>query len=505
MTVPPRLRPQRAAGILLHPTSLPGRFGIGDLGPPAFAWIDTLVRGRQTWWQILPLGPTGYGDSPYQCFSAFAGNPYLVSPELLVRDGLLRSDDVANVNFIPSRVDYGAVIPFKNSLLDLASRRFHGGTAAALRAEYDRFVHEQGSWLDDYALFMAIKDAQGGKSWHDWPAPLRLRAESALTAARRDLNERFEQHRFAQFLFDRQWQALRAYAHHRGIKLIGDAPIFVAGDSTDVWAHPHLFLLDAERRQTVVAGVPPDYFSVTGQLWGNPIYDWAAAKAEGYRWWTARLQSGLRQVDLVRLDHFRGFAAAWHVPAGAATAENGTWIPGPGDDLFHQLGNSLGGLPLVAEDLGLITEDVDLLRKRFGMPGMRVLHFAFSDAENKYLPHNFDEQNTVVYTGTHDNDTTRGWYTTLPEKERDLVRRYLGRDGSDIAWDLIRLAWSSVADTAIAPLQDVLDLGVEARMNTPGKAEHNWCWRLNDGALTDAMLARLAEMTAIYGRESRPS
>lgn len=499
MTRSPKLRPQRLAGVLLHPTSLPGPFGIGDLGPMAFAWIDILARAGQTWWQVLPLGPTGYGDSPYQCFSAFAGNPYLVSPELLVRSGLLPAEEAASATASGERVDYGAVIPSKNKLIDHTAENFRANKGHSWRHAYERFVHEQASWLEDYALFMALKDSQGGTCWLDWPEPLRLRDANALHGARRELAQRIERHRFAQFLFDHQWQAVKAYAHQRGIKLIGDAPIFVAGDSADVWANPHLFLLDSARRPTVVAGVPPDYFSATGQLWGNPLYDWRAARADGFRWWCARVQATLRQVDVVRLDHFRGFAAAWHIPAGAATAERGEWVPGPGADLFDHLQRALNGLPLIAEDLGLITADVDQLRKQFGLPGMRVLQFAFSDEQNVYLPHNFDESNTAVYTGTHDNDTTRGWFAAAPEKERDFVRRYLGRDGSDIAWDLIRLAWSSVADLAIAPLQDMLDLGTEARMNTPGKAEKNWSWRLQE-QLTEPILNRLTELTTLYGR-----
>jgi 4-alpha-glucanotransferase len=504
MTSPQKLRPQRAAGVLMHPSSFPGPFGIGDVGPVAMSWIDALVQGGQTWWQVLPLGPTGYGDSPYQCFSAFAGNPYLTSPELMIRVGLLAKADLAGASFPADRTDYGAVIPFKNGLLDRAWENYSGGAGKSLRSAFEQFAAEQQAWLDDYCLFMAIKDSQGGKGWLEWPAALRMHEKSAVESARREHDKRIGRHRFAQFLFDYQWQAVKRYAHERGIWLIGDAPIFVAGDSADVWANPQLFLLDRDRRQTVVAGVPPDYFSATGQLWGNPIYDWDAARADGYRWWIARLQATLRQVDVVRLDHFRGFAAAWHVPAGSATAENGAWVPGPGADLFSHLERALHGLPLVAEDLGLITADVDQLRKQFSLPGMRVLQFAFSDPQNKYLPHNFDEQTTVVYTGTHDNDTTCGWYSALAEKERDFIRRYLGRDGSDIAWDLIRTAWASVADLAITPLQDVLCLGSAARMNSPGKAESNWSWRLPEGQLTTESLSRIADLTDVYGRNREP-
>lgn len=495
----PKIRSGRTSGLLLHPSSLPGPFGIGDLGPAAYSWVDALARAQQSWWQILPLGPTGHGDSPYQCFSAFAGNPALISPELLVRDGLLTEADVATAAFPPGRVDYGSTIPFKMGLLAHAWTRFCAGGATSLYPAFDEFRHQQGYWLTDYSLFMALKDAHGGSCWLEWPEPLRMRESAATAAASEKLAEKMSRHQFLQFLFFRQWISLRDYAHARGIKIIGDAPIFVAGDSADVWGNPQLFLLDAKRGQTVQAGVPPDYFSETGQLWGNPIYDWNAARQSGYGWWSARLAMSLTQVDLVRLDHFRGFAGAWHVPAGESTAIRGSWVPGPGADLFHKVQKDLGRLPLIAEDLGLITPDVDRLRETFGLPGMRVLQFAFSDPHNKYLPHNF-ETNTAVYTGTHDNDTTRGWFAGLKDDERDFVRRYLGRDGRDIAWDLIRTAWSSVADLAIAPVQDVLDLGGDARMNTPGKPDGNWQWRLADHALSDALVDRLAELTVLYSR-----
>jgi 4-alpha-glucanotransferase len=497
----PKMRPGRSAGLLLHPTSLPGPFGIGDLGPAAFAWIDALVRAKQSWWQILPLGVTGYGDSPYQCYSAFAGNPVLISPELLVRDGLLVKADLDALRFEPGSVDYTKVIPTKAAMLDKAWNQFRGGAAPTLRGPFDKFVHQNESWLADFATYMALKDAHGGETWQKWPAPLRLRQAAALANARTQHADRIGRHQFLQFLFLRQWSALKEYARAKGVKVIGDAPIFVAGDSADVWANPELFLLDKTGRQTVDAGVPPDYFSATGQLWGNPIYDWAALKKTGYVWWIARLKMNLTQVDLVRLDHFRGFAAAWHVPSGSATAVLGKWVPGPGADLFHAVKKALGGLPLIAEDLGMITKDVDDLRDSFGLPGMRILQFAFSDPNNKYLPHNYD-YNSVAYTGTHDNDTTRGWYANLNETDRDFVRRYVARDGSDVAWDMIRLAWGSTADLAIAPMQDVLDLGTDARMNTPSKPDGNWRWRMADGAFHERLIERLAEMTVLFGRST---
>jgi 4-alpha-glucanotransferase len=492
--------PARAAGILLHPTSLPGRFGIGDLGQAAYQWVDALARARQKWWQILPLGPTGYGDSPYQCFSAFAGNPFLISPERLVQDGLLKDNDLAGPNFPANRVDYGPVIEFKNRLSARAWDNFQAGAAPALRPAFEEFCGREARWLDDFALFMALKDAHAGKTWQEWQPEVVLRQPAALDEARRKLARAVGLHKFRQFLFSRQWRAVKQYANDKGIRLIGDVPIFVSGDSADVWANPGLFELDERRRPRVVAGVPPDYFSQTGQLWGNPLYDWQALKRSGYRWWIDRLHGTLEQVDLIRLDHFRGFEAYWEVPAGRPTAEVGRWVPGPGADLFEALRAALGGLPLIAEDLGVITPGVDALRERFHLPGMRILQFAFGGAtENRFLPHNY-EHHTVVYTGTHDNDTTRGWYAAIAEHERDHVRRYLARDGRDIAWDLIRLAWMSVADLAMAPLQDVLDLGTEARMNLPGRPAGNWGWRLQEAQLNFGTLDRLAELTTLYGR-----
>ena len=495
----PKLRPGRSAGLLLHPTSLPGPFGIGDLGPAANAWLDALARAKQSWWQILPLGPTGYGDSPYQSYSAFAGNTALISPELLLRDGLLVQADLDALRTAPGPVDYLAVVPAKAAVLERAWERFRTGAAPKLRGPFDEFVHGT-AWLADFATYMALKDAHAGETWQKWPATLRLREPGALAEARTRLADRIGRHQFFQFLFACQWAGVKEYAKAKSVKVMGDAPIFVAGDSADVWANPGLFLLDKAGRQSVDAGVPPDYFSATGQLWGNPIYDWPALKKTGYAWWIARLKMNLTQVDLVRLDHFRGFAAAWHVPAGSATAVKGEWVPGPGADLFHALRKALGRLPLVAEDLGLITKDVDALRESLGLPGMRILQFAFSDPNNKYLPHNYD-YNCVAYTGTHDNDTTRGWYAGLNETDRDFIRRYLARDGNDISWDFIRLAWASTADLAIAPLQDVLDLGPEARMNTPSVPEGNWSWRMPEGAFNDRLVDRLGELTTLYGRD----
>ncbi len=490
----------RSAGVLLHPTSLPGRYGIGDLGQAAYQWVDALVRAKQTWWQILPLGPTGFGDSPYQSFSAFAGNPYLVSPDLLTQDGLIEGADLAGFDFPPGPVDYGPVIDFKVRVLRRAWENYQRGGGSALRTAFEEFCARDAAWLDDFALFMALKDAHGGMDWLQWPTPLRLRQPAELTDAKRELNDAIGEHRFRQFLFFRQWEAVKRHANERGIKLIGDIPIFVSADSADVWANPHLFQLDAERRPRVVAGVPPDYFSATGQLWGNPLYDWQALQNTRYAWWVARVRATLRQVDVIRLDHFRGFEAYWEVPAGRTTAEVGRWVKGPGTDLFDTLRRELGQLPLLAEDLGVITPEVEAMREQLRLPGMRILQFAFDRAaENRYLPHNFDRQ-TTVYTGTHDNDTTRGWFSKLTNEERHGVLRYLGRDGSDIVWDLIRLAWSSVADYALAPLQDVLNLDSSARMNLPGRAAGNWAWRFTADQLTPVILDRLGELTSLYGR-----
>lgn len=490
----------RSSGVILHPTSLPGPHGIGDLGPAAFAWVDALASAKQKCWQILPLGPTGYGDSPYQCFSAFAGNPLLVSPDGLREDGLLDADDVRGSSFPPDRVDFGPVIEYKNRLLGRTWHNFQHGKAGHLRPEFEAFLQQHARWLNDYALFMALKDAQHGKGWQDWPRPLRLRDAQALAGAQAELASGIGLHQFRQFLFFRQWKRLRQYANHKSIRIVGDIPIFVAADSADVWANQQLFQLDGEGRPRFVAGVPPDYFSATGQLWGNPLYNWDAMERAQFGWWVARFRSLLDLVDIVRLDHFRGFEGYWEVPAGRHDAVVGRWVKAPGAALLETVQSALGRLPIIAEDLGVITAEVLALRERFKLPGMRVLQFAFGDKPtNAYLPHNY-EANTVVYTGTHDNDTTRGWYASTMEKDRDHVRRYLARDGADVAWDFIRAAWASVADCAIAPLQDVLNLGPEARMNTPGRPAGNWSWRFQSSQLNAGVLARLAELTELYGR-----
>ena len=477
----------RAAGVLLHPSSLPGPYGIGDFGPAAYSWVDALVHARQKWWQILPLGPTGYGDSPYQSYSAFAGNTLLISPQFLIQDGILNHGDLEGIRFGAAGVDYGAVTVFKNRMLARAWELFQAGRGGGLRSAFDDYCRQQASWLEDYSLFMALKESQAGKCWQQWPVNLRRRQPGALTGARQELGPSIGAHKFRQFLFHRQWQGVKTFAQQRGIRIIGDIPIFVSGDSADVWANPQLFMLDDDCQPTVVAGVPPDYFSATGQLWGNPLYNWEALSATGFAWWIARLRNTLAQVDIIRLDHFRGFEAYWEIPAGNKTAQEGCWVKGPGAALLKSLQQALGGLPLIAEDLGLITPEVEVLRDTFGLPGMRILQFAFGGgADNPYLPHMYVPR-TGAYTGTH-------------EKDRDHVRRYLARDGSDIAWDFIRAAWSSVADFAIAPLQDVLNLDTRARMNSPGRPTGNWSWRFTTDQITPWVLDRLGEMTHIYGR-----
>ncbi|MCX6038822.1 MAG: 4-alpha-glucanotransferase [Chloroflexi bacterium] len=499
---------ERASGILLHPTSLPSPYGIGDLGPAAYRWVDWLAGTGCKLWQVLPLGPTGYGDSPYQCFSAFAGNPYLISPEFLLRDNLLHSNDlIEQLDFDPERVDFGSLIPWKLKLLERAFIRFSSdsGTirtdpSTSLMASFDSFCAENASWLDDYALFMAIKEAHGGGSWDGWPEPLRKRDPAVLDEARKTLASSILGFTFYQFVFFRQWNTLRNYAHQKGLRIVGDIPIFVANDSSDVWSHPDLFVLDADLKPTVVAGVPPDYFSPTGQLWGNPLYRWEVHKFTGYKWWLERLRATLKLVDILRIDHFRGFAGYWEIPADKPTAEVGRWVPGPGADFFNAVKASLGAdLPIIAEDLGLITPDVTALRDQFALPGMKVLQFGFSGPDNPFLPHSYP-QNCVVYTGTHDNDTARGWYESAPENEKDFARRYLGTDGSNFARDLIRTAWKSTAVFAIAPLQDFMALGTEARFNYPSRLGGNWEWRMTEAALSGELQGSIRELNWLYQR-----
>jgi 4-alpha-glucanotransferase len=493
---------ERAAGILLHPTSLPGSYGIGDIGPMAYRWLSFLADSGCSKWQILPLGPTGYGDSPYQCFSAFAGNPYLISPESLLSEGLLYPEDVSDVpNFPNERVDFGALIPWKLALLDRAHQRFEERASNELRADLKTFQQSEADWLGDFALFMAIKEEHGGGPWVTWSPGLRDRERQALDEARRRLELSIQRQVFRQYVFFRQWGLLRAHANQLGIQIIGDIPIFVAHDSADVWAHPELFYLNPDGRPNSVAGVPPDYFSPTGQLWGNPLYRWRIHKQSGYAWWVERFRAVLKQVDIVRLDHFRGFAGYWKVSGKAKTAVKGRWVRGPGRDFFQAVRNALGSLPIIAEDLGVITPDVVRLRDGFGLPGMKILQFAFEGGpQDPFLPHNFPK-NCVVYTGTHDNDTVRGWYERVNEDSRAFYHRYLDRDGSQVSWDMIRACWASVAVYALAPLQDFLDLDNSGRMNYPGNPSGNWTWRMPEGAMNDELAQRIQELNYLYSRE----
>ena len=484
----------------MHVTSLPGPYGIGDLGPAAHAWVDALAEANQTWWQMLPLGPPGAGNSPYQCFSAFAGNPDLISPESLAAEGLVARSDLKVVPVRQIRVDFAGASRFKHELIGLAWKSFRSGAGRKWNRAFEKFRAGAAEWLEDFSLFMAIRDAHPNRSWTQWPAALVMRRAGAIKEARDRFAEEVERHEFAQFLFFRQLDALRAYAKTRGVKLIGDVPMFVSPESADTWANPHLFQLDARRRPKVVAGVPPDYFSKTGQRWGNPLYNWPAHRREHFRWWVSRIRSALDQADVVRIDHFRGFAACWEIPASAPTAQKGRWAKAPGEAMLKTIARELGGLPLIAEDLGLITPDVEKLRDSFGLPGMRVLQFAFGgDSTNPHLPHNASA-NTVIYTGTHDNDTTAGWWASAPKDQKAKARRYAPALASDVAWEMIRLAWASVSDVAIAPVQDLLGLGSNARMNVPGQAEGNWGWRLDSLGRLASPIARLRDMTELYGR-----
>ncbi|MGA2175433.1 MAG: 4-alpha-glucanotransferase [Verrucomicrobiota bacterium] len=501
----PPFRPGcRTSGVLMHVTSLPSPYGIGDVGPAAFAWVDRLHDAGQGWWQALPLGPTGYGNSPYSCLSSFAGNALLVSPDLLIEDGLLSPRDCAIGGGLPKRaVEFDAVTVFKHRLLDQAWRNFNSSDRPELSADFERFCSEEAHWLDDYALFRALKARLGGANLLDWPEDLLRRSPSAMAHARHDLAGEINESRFAQFLLSRQGNSLKEYAHERGVFLIGDLPFFVSLDSSDVWANPEWFQLDADLRPLFVAGVPPDYFSAKGQLWGNPVYDWEAIRRSGYRWCIDRLKSLLAHVDLVRLDHFRAFCAAWHVPPTAETAESGYWVPGPGAAFFEAVRAELGHLPFIAEDLGIITPDVVALRDEFELPGIRVFQFGFDGSpHNPHLPHNY-VPNTVAYTGTHDNTTTRAWFEFLPENVRQAARSYAGTaggGGGEIAWDFIRSVWSSKSGLAIAPLQDLLNLGVEGRMNVPGIAAGNWRWRSTEEMLKPSIFERLRELTTSSGR-----
>lgn len=493
---------QRCAGILLHPTSLPGPYGIGDLGLEAYKWIDFLHSSGMGLWQILPLGPTGYGDSPYQCFSAFAGNPYLVSPDLLLKEKLITAEDLQDKpDFPEGSVDYGQVIKWKLMLLQRAFDHFSG--RHELSDQFTQFQEIHRAWLDDFSLFMALKDLHQLQAWVHWEPAYRSRKEKTLEQVRIEHKATIKKYAFSQFVFSRQWQALKEYAAQSGVRIIGDVPIYVAHDSADVWAHPELFYLDNAGNPTVVAGVPPDYFTETGQLWGNPIYRWEVHAKSGYGWWIARMRMVLSMVDIVRMDHFRGFAGYWEVPADHDTAKDGRWVKGPGPDLFKSLKQALGYLPIIAEDLGVITPDVEALRDQFGLPGMKILQFAFDGAaDHPYLPDNYPE-NTVAYTGTHDNETAAAWYENTSEENRHHARVYLNSDGSNIAWDMIQALWASPAEMVVAPLQDFLGLGDEGRMNTPGKIDGNWRWRMFGEDIFQSLQQQLLDINRKYQRSNK--
>ena len=495
----------RYCGILLHPTSLPGKYGIGDLGQSAYDFIDFLDQAGQSIWQCLPLGPTGFGDSPYQSFSSFAGQPLLISPDLLVKDKLLPdnfTDTFPLPDFDKYSVHYGDVINWKTSIFKAAADNFFADENHTLTKEFHRFCRQEKEWLDDYALFMTLKDLHGGRSWHEWEEAMISPGPSAKKSLIRSHHEKFDYYRFLQFAFFRQWDQLHSYAAKKHIQILGDIPIFVAPDSADVWAEQALFQLDEKGFPTAVAGVPPDYFSATGQLWGNPLYKWSAHRETGYAWWIRRMRSMLRMFDIVRIDHFRGFESYWSVPFGSETAINGSWKKGPGASLFHAIEKELGkDLPIIAEDLGIITPQVEKLRDSLHYPGMKILQFAFDNVkENDYLPYMYPE-NCVCYTGTHDNDTTVGWYQKATEASRDKVRRYMSCDGSNIHWDFMKTAISSTARYAIFPLQDVLGYGSDCRMNTPGSASGNWSWRFTEHVLTADLAKALRTTCELYGRD----
>lgn len=502
-----KMKFERASGLLLHPTSFPGPYGIGDLGGAAYRFVDFLQQTGQTLWQILPLAPTGFGDSPYAAFSAFAGNPLLISPDILLGQGLLTSEDLENLPaFSQLAVEYGPVIEWKMQLLARSYDLFEEKATADDRATFAKFELENAAWLDDYALFMAAKSHHNGAGWADWEPGLAHHRQESLIEWREKLAGPVAFQKFLQYLFASQWANLKQYANERGVKIIGDIPIFVAYDSADVWANPDLFYLDENGQSTVISGVPPDFFSPTGQRWGNPLYRWDRLAETDYAWWVERFRAAFRHTDIVRLDHFRGFESYWEVPAAEDTAINGRWVKGPGKALFEEVFRQLGEKPIIAEDLGLITPAVRTLLKDLDFPGMAVLQFAFGgDMTHAYLPHNYSP-NLLVYTGTHDNDTNVSWLTTASWHEKDMLRRYLALDSLDqlspneISWRMVRLAWASVAELAIAPLQDLLGIGPEGRMNAPGRPGGNWGWRYHPDSLSDWLRDRLHDITLVYAR-----
>lgn len=494
---------KRSCGILLHPTSLPGKYGIGDIGKEAFKFIDFLEKAGQKIWQILPLGPTGYGNSPYQCYSSLSGNPLLISLEELVEKKLLSKQDVDNqdlFNFTENQVNFEDVQLYKNLLLQKAYNNFTSSEFEADQNGFDLFCKNKCNWLDDYALFMALKKYFNDLPWYEWADDFKLRNAEALNFYKQKLKNEIALQQFIQYLFFSQWEAVRLYANTKGIKIIGDIPLYVSFDSADVWIYPEYFLLDEHRNPISVSGVPPDYFSKTGQLWGNPVYNWEVLEKNQFSWWVNRIQENLKLYDIIRVDHFRGLSAYWAIPFGDETAINGEWIDAPGKQLFDTLLCKLGDLPLIAEDLGAITPEVEQLRDTFDFPGMKILQFAFdSDEANEYLPHTYIK-NCIAYTGTHDNNTVRGWWNSTTEENKQHVLDYLNCSENDVCWTLIRAVWSSVANIAIVPLQDLLELGEEGRMNTPGATANNWLWRFREDSLTNKLAEKMKKITTIYDR-----
>lgn len=498
---------ERSAGILLHPTSLPGKYGIGDLGNEAFRFVDFLKNAGQKIWQVFPLGPTGYGDSPYQCFSAFAGNPLLVSPDKLMEDGFLTKDDLNHPpTSDPAKVDFGSVINYKKSILQRAFNNFKKDSNG-LEGDFNKFCKAHEEWLDDFSLFMALKAYHKGEVWSGWEKGLVHRTPKAINEWTKKLSDEILYHKFVQFNFFRQWKAVREYTNKAGIKIVGDMPIFIAYDSADLWANKEEFTVDKAGKLTFIAGVPPDYFSATGQLWGNPLYKWDLMEKNDFLWWRKRFASLLETVDIIRIDHFRGFAAYWKIPGGSKTAEPGKWIKAPGEKLFNIVKKHLGDLPILAEDLGVITPDVEALRDHFDFPGMKVLQFAFGDGmERKFLPHNF-VPNCVVYTGTHDNDTTKAYFQKEKEKDGGIfehAQKYLNYFGDDILTELIRTAYASVAVFVIIPMQDILNLGGEARMNFPSTLGGNWSWRFTWDQINENLTKHYYGLANLYERPPGP-
>ncbi len=498
---------ERSAGILLHPTSLPGEFGIGDLGKDAFKFIDLLASAGQMLWQVFPLGPTGYGDSPYQCFSAFAGNALLISPQLLEEDGYLNKSDLKDIpEFDPGKVDFGLVIEYKHKLFNKAFSNFKKNKAKHEK-EFKLFCESNQDWLDDYSLFMAAKDFHGGKSWTQWKPDIASRKGNAVKEWTEKLSDGINYQKFLQFNFIKQWKAVRSYAHSKNIKIIGDLPIFIAYDSADLWANKQLFTVNDKGKLEFVAGVPPDYFSVTGQLWGNPLYKWNEMAKDDYLWWRKRISHLLEIVDVIRIDHFRGFDAYWEIPGDAKTAQSGRWVKAPGEKFFSTVMKYLGDVPIIAEDLGVITKSVEELRDKFNFPGIKILQFAFGkDMESKFLPHNHIK-NCVVHTGSHDNDTTRAFFEKAKTDSTDIfefTQKYLNYYGDDICQVLIKSAYASVANIVVIPMQDVLNLGSDARMNFPGTLGGNWTWRFTWDQITDDLAKQYKEMTIMFERPQKP-